>query len=155
MAHPPADFDDIPQSLRADLRELYPARAKSSPAIDQAIQNHARVSLARRRRLRLWLNVGVSAAAILLISAVLLPTMWTTDSGPGIQVARLIRNNSQLSGDVTGDSIVDIRDALTLQRAIERGMKGGVDPNHDGITDRRDVDAIAMMAVRIEGGAVR
>jgi len=57
-----------------------------------------------------------------------------------------------LIGDVTLDGRVDIRDALALARRIEGELteaSPGTDVNADRLIDRKDVDAIAMMAVKL------
>ena len=128
----------IPDSLRDELRSLYPAAHKPSPDVDRLIANRARAHLARRNRLRLLLRVGGAAAAVLVLSLIL----W-------IQPARQVAASME---DVNADGVVDIRDALALQRFLDAGRAKQRDINHDGVTDRRDVDAIAMIAVRIDGG---
>jgi len=49
---------------------------------------------------------------------------------------------------------VDIFDAFSLARQLERGQK--LDPrwdfNGDGVVDRRDVEAMARQAVKLEKG---
>jgi hypothetical protein len=113
--------------------------------IDRAVLNGARAHLARRGRLRLFIGAAASAAAIILVSIAFF--------------ARPSAHHQVVSveGDVNGDGIVDIRDALLLARRLESGRVIGNDFNHDGVTDRKDVDAIAMYTVRIlpEGAAVR
>jgi hypothetical protein len=61
-------------------------------------------------------------------------------------------------GDANGDGRVDIRDALALARRIETGPVQPTfreDVNGDRVIDRKDVDAIAMMAVSLQAEVVR
>lgn len=59
-----------------------------------------------------------------------------------------------LPGDVNGDHVVDILDALALARAIRDNAASPflvtvADLNHDGLLDRADIDAIASSAVSL------
>ena len=123
---------------------MYRADVKVPAEIDRAILNRARAHLARRGRFSLLLRVGGAAAAVLVIAASLLP--WLN-----------LRNRAvALRGDLNGDGVVDIRDALLLARDIDsKQTKASDDVNGDKVVDRRDVDAVAMMAVRIDKGAVQ
>ncbi len=61
---------------------------------------------------------------------------------------------ARLPGDLTGDGVVDILDALALARAIRDdavtpAMTALADLNHDGVLDRDDIDAIARSAVSL------
>jgi hypothetical protein len=94
--------------------------------------------------------VGAAAAAI-VVSIVLSrpetaePTRITDDFA--IRIGDADRNNT-----------IDIRDALALARKIEGGdvkWTRWEDVNQDKVVDRQDVDAVAMLAVRIEPEAVR
>src|SRR5687767_5821354 len=91
----------IPESLRGELSSMYSAVPGASRDVDQSILNRARARMAGRRRLRVLLRVGGAAAAVLIITAILLPVFSTTDRG--MYRTRLISNNKQLAGDVSGD----------------------------------------------------
>ena len=95
------------------------------------------------------LEVGAVAAMILLVIGIAIPVFTRTDHG---YVHR--ERAERQAADVNGDGTIDIRDALLLARQLESGPVDGRDVNHDGVTDRRDVDAIAKMAVRIDGPGV-
>jgi len=149
MSQDPTEFDDLPEPLVDDLRRLYRADLQASPAVDQAILNRARAHVAgRKRTLSLVLQVGAAAAAIVLITAMLLPTMQSARRSTHRPVARQVT-------DINADGIVDIRDAMALQQSINAGRAATHDITGDGVTDKRDVDAIAMLAVRIDRGATR
>ena len=133
-------MDEIPDKLRSELTRLYDGGVRPSPTIDQAILNGARAHLASRRRFRLLLPLGGAAAAAALVFGVVL---W--DRLAAKQVAGRVE-------DINGDGVVDIRDAMALQRGLDKGQIKGGDVNRDGVTDRRDVDAVAMVAVRMKPG---
>jgi hypothetical protein len=148
MPQDPEQFDDLPDPLTADLARLYRVEVPPSPAVDQAILNRARAHLAGRKRTLLLRRVAGAAAAIILVAAALIP-MLSTDQGA--VAAR------EAAGDINFDGAVDIRDAMALARRIDdKRTKPAYDYNRDQSIDRRDVDAIAMQAVRLDRpGATR
>jgi hypothetical protein len=64
-------------------------------------------------------------------------------------VARVALHVPALPDDIDGNRRVDIVDALRLSHQINAGGNGR-DVNGDGAVDQRDVDAIAMAAVRLD-----
>lgn len=102
------------------------------------------LSLARRGRRSWWAGrpvwAGAAAAALAMAAGLAVYLSRPGGVAPPAWVA---------SGRV------DIVDALSLARALERGERVGEgwDFNADGHVDRSDVDAIAMAAVRLPGGA--
>lgn len=150
MPHESPEFDDLPDPLRADLARLYRADVAPSPAVDQNVLNRARAHFAGRRRGLLLRRAAGAAAAVILIAAAVIPT-----------INRHPHTNSAVARraeDINRDGVVDIRDALALQRAVDVGRLTAHDVTGDGVTDRRDVDAIAMLAVRLDSagkGAAR
>ena len=147
MPQDPVEFDELPEPLAADLHRLYRADVAPSPAVDQALLHRARAHLAGRKRVLLLRRVAGAAAAVILVAAALVP--FIIENGQGDRAAVVHR-----AEDVTGDGVVDIRDAMALQRRIEAGQAGR-DVTGDGVTDKRDVDAIAMMVVRLHAGVAR
>ena len=146
-----ADDPQLPGSLKSELFRLYRVDVRASAEVDRGVLNRARAHLARRGRLRLFIGIaGAAVAVIVVVTAIIVQH-------------RPARYIAAANGDVNGDGVVDIRDALLLARKLDGGKVSGIDVNHDGVTDRRDVDAIAMLAVRIppeaggepNGGAVR
>ena len=138
-----SDDPRLPDSLVGELRQAYRTDVRIAPEIDRLITSGARAHLAQRGRLRLWISLAGTAAAAILIIAVLLVS----------HPARPVTANA--IEDINGDGVVDIRDALLLQQQIDRGNAKEHDVNHDGVVDHNDVDAIAQRAVRLDGGAVR
>ena len=149
MPQDPAEFEDLPDPLVEDLRGLYRADVRASPAVDQAILNRARAHLAGRKRTLLLRRVAGAAAAVILITAAVIPTIQRTRHPARPAVAR------QQASDVNADGAIDIRDAMALQQSINAGRATPHDITGDGVTDKRDVDAIAMLAVRLDRGATR
>lgn len=132
MSQRPEDSDVRPE-LADDLAALYRAPVVVPRKVDDAILNRAAAKLSGTRRWRPLRFAGAAvaaAAAIVLVARVAL----RVDAGPD---------------DIDGNRRVDIVDALKLAHQINAGAKAR-DVNGDGITDQRDVDAIAMVAVRID-----
>lgn len=146
----PTDHPEPNESLRADLAALYRADVRVPPSTDRAILDRAaqEMELARRRRWRLGWTLSVAAAAVLAV--VVLVPVWRSDA-PQTVVSR-----ANVPGDVNGDGTLDILDALALRQTLgqpDRPPPVSHDLNHDGTTDERDVEAIALAAVRLpEGG---
>jgi len=128
-------------------RELTAVSAVEVPrGVEQEILSLAaqRARFARRlrgfRRTATWL-VPLAAAAALVVAVVPLrlspPEAPVAAAGPA---------------DVNGDGVVDIIDALVLAQAVE-GRRETLpiwDLNHDQQIDNRDVEQIAMAAVRLQ-----
>jgi hypothetical protein len=138
--------------FRDDLASLF-GRAPMVPrAVDDAILNRARAHLltraaARRRRRLPW--VGAAAAVAAACVALL---VWINTS-----VQSRSHGSAALAGDVDHNGRVDIVDAMLLAREIEANQparRASEDVNHDGVVDRRDVESIAMAAVKLDGGSV-
>jgi hypothetical protein len=126
------EFDARPE-LTDDLAALYGAPVKVPAKMDAAILNRAAAKLSGARRLRplRWAVGAASAAAVFFV------------------VARVALHAPALPDDIDGNRRVDIVDALRLSHQINAGGNGR-DVNGDGAVDQRDVDAIAMAAVRID-----
>jgi hypothetical protein len=149
MPQDPDQFDDLAQPLVEDLRGLYRADIRPSPAVDQAILNRARAHVAGRKRTLLLRRVAGAAAAVILVAAALIPFRHTDHDWATRQ--RASRDASQTRADIDINGAVDIRDALALARRIDEKLtQPNNDLNGDNVIDRRDVDAIAMMAVRLD-----
>jgi hypothetical protein len=124
MSDDPRD-PDLPPRLTHELRSLYESPLAVPARVDAAILNRARAQMLRhrwRKRL-LWAGAAAAAACVAIVTYVSIPTR---------------------------PKPLDIVDALHLARQIEAGR--GRDVNGDGRIDKADVDALAMMAVRLNGG---
>ncbi|MBP7933441.1 MAG: hypothetical protein KA354_02225 [Phycisphaerae bacterium] len=144
---------EAPQELANDLRALFGAAPSVPPLVDEDVLVAARRVMARQRRRRLVVravSIGTAAACVAGIvwigGLIGRPGRETASpSGPPVTVAQADRE------DVNGDGRVDILDALTLAKGIDRGVLGQAawDMNRDGVLDRRDVDLVAYRAVRL------
>lgn len=138
----------MPEALRRELRDVYGDPPGVPASHDEAILGHARQHFARRRRLRLvtrWAGAGAVAAGILV--AIWLPTLWPPR-------AQRLDRLAQAPPPATAPQVrqVTILDAFAIARALESGaaVKAEWDSNRDGVVDRRDVDAVAAVAVRLD-----
>lgn len=139
------------ERLARDLAELADARIDVPRRVDEAVLEAARRTLspANRRRFRLRYAVAWTAAAAGLAIVVWLSGVFT----PG-RVSQQAESMIAVAGDLDRNGRVDILDAFALARHIEADMTPTVgDMNGDGIIDRTDVDAIAMLAVSLPKGA--
>ena len=145
----PAPSDDaaLPHGLAAALRGMYSEGPRVPVSMDAAVLREARSGFSRRRRFRLmvrWVGAGAAAAAAVVVVAVNL----SREKVP----ARVA--TSAVVGDVDRNGRVDMLDAFVLARKVdaEAAAAKGEDVNGDGVIDRRDVDAVAALAVRLPGG---
>ena len=132
------DWDDTRlDALARDLRRLYQAPAAVPRRVDQVVLSHGRRHL--RPRTRIWLYRITAAAAVLLV---LVGLVFMEKSG----------QERTLFGDIDRSGTVNILDAFQLARRIEQSAR--LDPrwdlNGDGIVDRKDVDAVGYLAVRLD-----
>ena len=149
----PADEHDLPPGLAAALDKLSGPRVAVPPAVDLAILAEARSGFARRRRFRLavaWAGAAAATAAavIVLVVNLRLERVATTPVAT--------TGHRSVSGDIDGNGRVDILDAFALSRKIESHSAAPSDDfNRDGAIDRKDVDAVAGIAVRLPTGGVQ
>ena len=140
----------LPDGLVEDLAALYRTQVRVPTEVDRAVTSGARAQFARRPRWIRWAGAAAAVAAVVVVSVVLL----RNDSVP-TQVAVDVY---QKDGDADGNATVDIRDALALARKVEAGNAAWTrweDVNRDKVIDRKDVDAIAMIAVSMNAEVVR
>ena len=140
----------LPDGLVEDLSALYRTQVRVPAEVDRAVTSGARAHFARRPRWIRWAGAAAAVAAAVVVSVVLL----RNDPAP-TQVAVDVQ---QKDGDADGNATVDIRDALALARRVEAGNVAWTrwdDVNRDKVIDRKDVDAIAMIAVSMNAEVVR
>ena len=148
----PTGEPELPPELSLTLRGLYEGPVQVPRAVDEAILRDARFGFSRRRRFRLavrWAGAAVAAAAAVVVVAFNLHR-----GSPG---ATNVATSQQtfVAGDVDRNGHVDILDAFVLARKVDARpvtVTRSDDVNADGVLDRRDVDAVAAMAVRLPGG---
>jgi len=134
------------EQFARDLASLDRPPFAMPAAIDDAILRDARAHFARNRSRRMILRIGalVTAAAAVIVIVVHLSRPPARSSQP---VAMQPQTSSQ----------VDIVDALKLAKRIRAGAADASrdDINHDGAVNQRDVDAIAMAAVKLTEARVQ
>jgi hypothetical protein len=149
---PAADDAELPAGLAAALWGVFDPAPAVPPGVDEGILREARAGFSRRRRFSLavrWAGSAAAAAAAVVVVAVVLHR-----GRPGTHVA--VNTGSVVAGDVDANGRVDMLDAFLLARKLDANAPAGGkadDVNGDGVVDRRDVDAVAAMAVRLPGGA--
>lgn len=154
MTHP-KDRDDSPR-LAADLRNLYRPTRPIPDAVRDEISHQARAGLSDLSRSRRWGGIALiaTAAAIVFAFQFVLQQMAKPDrrdtrkqtAAPAIVAQR---------EDIDGNGRIDILDAFVLAKRVDANsaINPAWDFNADGHVDRKDVDAVAQVAVQLNGGA--
>lgn len=147
---------DVTPAFSKDLGRLFTPDRPIPASVDRAVAEAARRHLGHSRRRIVWRHWAVPAAAA---AAILLATsIWwfnngtTTPSSREGHIQATVASPSRTDIDQNGK--VDILDAFTLARHIESQQPAEVawDVNGDGLIDRRDVDSVALAAVRLNKG---
>jgi len=156
------NFDSLALvNLAEDLKALYGSDLSVPGEVDRAVIDRARRRLVRRgRRLswprwaRRWRVAGAAAAVI--IFAVLLQTNLSPVSDTADRSAAPVSKagTAAVPGDIDLNGRVDILDAFKLARHVESAgaVEAKWDFNADGLVNRKDVDAVASAAVRLDKG---
>jgi len=140
--------------FREDLGALFAPDRPIPACVDRAVAEAARRHFPQRQR-RLWKlrwTVPATAAAAILIGV----SLWWLKAGPAGRTASESRAQvvavSSAQADIDANGRVDILDAFTLARRIEaqQPLDRVWDFNGDGLIDRRDVDTVALAAVRLD-----
>jgi len=142
--------DEFPAALQNGLKRLDAPPAGVPAEIDARVLRMARRRLAWGRRL-VWRVAAVgalaAAVAVVFILPELQPRLPPRPDAPAPPVFA--------EGDIDGNGRIDILDAFLLARRLESGAarQPEWDVDDNGRIDRRDIDAVALMAVRINGGS--
>jgi len=149
----------ISERFSEDLSRLFAPNRPVPPDIDRAVAEAARRHFVRPERRLWWLRWTVPATAA---AAIAIACLWWAQPGatpPGAQqrYSSVVNDSGAepaTSTDIDGNGRVDILDAFTLARHIEarRPTEAMWDFNGDGLIDRRDVDTVALAAVRLNKG---
>ncbi|UCD50488.1 MAG: hypothetical protein JSW27_23555 [Phycisphaerales bacterium] len=139
-----------------ELGELFAPDRPIPACVDRAVAEAARRHFVRPRP-RLWKlrwAVPAAAAAAILVGVCL----WWLDTGPVPRAAHERRAQALAvalpEADIDQNGEIDILDAFTLARHLEAGQPADKvwDFIGDGLIDRRDVDTVALAAVRLNKG---
>jgi hypothetical protein len=147
MSNQPHDKDDLrlPARLERELRTLCATPRVIPPSVDDAVLRGARRYLRQSAGLNRLIQFPrwLAAAAAIILGALVASLFFS----PG-------RQNAHAREDINADGRVDILDAFALARQLEaRGIPElRLDFNGDGVVDRKDVEAIAGRAVKLEKG---
>ena len=130
----PAGETNLPERLKGDLKALFAASVEVPVEVDRKMLAKAQRRMRRPRRivaLRRFAAGAAAAAAIVIV-------VW---------LAGLFTNRA----DIDGSGRVDILDAFVLAKRIEapEELTAELDINRDGVVDQKDVDEVAMRAVRL------
>ena len=121
--------------------------------MDERILTAVRREAVGRNRMR-WViryAIGsVAAAAAVIVVAIKV----THHQQPAVNYSGAVVVSAE---DVNHDGKLDILDAFLMARKVAAHEKLGNewDFNHDGIVDTKDVDVIALGAVKLKGGEIR
>ena len=147
MTEDPGQFDDAPQKLANDIRDLFRRDVTVPVGVDRQILANARRRFARRRRIVVFKHLTAAAAAAAAALAVIhFLALDRPSRAP--QVEPVV---ASVPADVDGNGRVDILDAFALARRIEaqEPIADDLDLTGDGAVDAEDVDAIAHAAVKL------
>lgn len=140
-----------PPKLVATLRRTQSARVFVPQTVDDAVLRASREHLTPEPRTVRNCFSGWQRWASLAGACVLLGWLVFQLTRPGAspEVVQAYRCE-----DVNHDGRVDILDAFQLARQLGSGAKPSpeYDVNGDGVIDRRDAEAIAAQAVKLEKG---
>jgi hypothetical protein len=144
--------DQLPDLAR-DLARLAEPRLEVPQSIDDAVMAAARTALARRRRgghpafrWAAWTGAAAALGLAVWVGSVLIPQQHAAREMASMTAPAV-------AGDLDRSGQVTILDAFALARQIESGQSPfSGDINGDGLVDRADVDALAMLAVRLPEG---
>ncbi len=139
----------VSPKLSEDLNTLFKPHFSVPPEVDRAIMDQAHRHFVRRqRRSRLLRRAGsIAAAAAVIIFAFSL----NLTQKPGSSTSQSILVEAQAI-DIDRNGRVDILDAFKLARHIESADRTDKkwDINEDGVVNRKDVDLVALAAVRLD-----
>jgi len=156
----------ISPKLSEDLNTLFEPQFSVPPELDRAIMDQANRCLVQRhwrhrvfRHISIWRIAAAAAVIILAFSLNLTQKPGPTTTSSFIVEAQAV--------DIDRNGRVDILDAFKLARHIESAdrsktnlspvsstgqalRKQGWDINGDGVVNRKDVDLVALAAVRLD-----
>jgi len=160
-SRPHKNDETLPEELTTALKQRFQSPHSIPPEIDQAILRRAHEHFAQKTAAQprktvsfeKWIIRTAAAAAVLAIAWLLVLENQTKNTEtPPAAVSGKIETNAPHDIDRSGR--VDILDAFTMAKAITHQAVSDKkwDFNHDGTVDKRDVDIVALAAVKIPAG---
>ena len=142
--------DELPPALANGLKRFDAPPAGVPAEIDARLLRKARRRLTWGRRL-VWRVAAVGALAAAVAVVFILPEFQPRVQPPPDAPTPPVF----AEGDIDGNGRIDILDAFLLAKRLESGAakQPEWDVDDNGRIDRRDIDAVALMAVRINGGS--
>lgn len=132
------------EQFSEDLGSLFEPKQAVSPRVDRAVMDAAAKRLHRRSGVK-WKRYACAAAAMIAVGVMLMHINPPTDSIAPVALKK----------DVNLDGTVDILDAFALARGIESGAADPQwDMNGDSAVNQKDVDVVAMAAVKMKEGVL-
>jgi hypothetical protein len=143
-----------PPRLQSALSGLYGAGPAISRELDERILGAAREQAGRRARMRWVLRYAigsVAAAAAVILIVINLPRREQAASQGGGPAA------VAMADDLNRDGKLDILDAYLLAKGLadKQPLAKEWDVNGDGVINGKDVDAVALAAVKLKLEEVR
>jgi len=144
-----------PAKLREGLGAIYGGGPAISRVVDERILAAAREQAGRRARMR-WVMryaIGSVAAAAAVILVVFKVTHHDRDNRVPQNPAGVVA----AAEDLNHDGKIDILDAYLMAKSLaaNQAQTKDWDFNRDGTVDARDVDVVALAAVKLKGAEVR
>ena len=155
----------VSSKFTADIKSLYQTKHKVSPEVDRAVIDRAyehfaqkkftKTKVRRFRLVHLW-KVAAAAAVIILAFSLDLTQQTVQERPEQNQAVRSVAVVEGRNNDIDHNGRVDILDAFTLAKQIEsdRYNEADCDINGDGIVDNKDIDTVALAAVRLDKGVL-
>jgi hypothetical protein len=141
-----------PPALKGALSGMYGGTPAISREMDERILSAARDQRARRVRMRWVMRYAIggiaAAAAVILIVINMQRDPGTQPGGtPAVAIAE----------DLNRDGKLDILDAYLVAKSLANSepLAKEWDVNGDGVVDAKDVDAVALAAVKLRMEEVR
>lgn len=137
--------------LGKDLKTIFESPGVVPPEVDMSVM-HRYSQYVLRHRPRALLRWAVSVAGAAAVIAISVTLALLTESQPALAPGVSVSARA----DIDGNGRVNILDAFQMARRLQSGEEPEKDwdVNADGVIDRRDVDSVAMTAVRLDRGVL-
>jgi len=147
--------EGVPEKLREGLAGIYGRAPAISRKLDEAILSGAREQAARRARMRWVMRYAIGSVAA--AAAVILVVFKVTHHDRGERTAQNSVDVVAVAEDLNHDGKIDILDAYLMAKSLAANEAHAKDWdfNRDGTVDAKDVEVVALAAVKLRGGEVR